>query len=464
MTTTPEIITIPLDQLRAFDLNPRITRNPKYDAIKQSIKNRGLEHPPKVTKRPDESFYIIASGGNTRLAILNELWQETQDKNFWNVTCNFYPWPSSQSLKEGNLQCLFGHMVEGDLHGSLTFIERSLAVQNAAQLILALSAGPVTQSELVRLINQSGYIIQQPLYSKMMATINLLLPHIPELLYNGLPKLAIDRLLTLRSSALKFWDAQASAQHPLFDDIFATALAEFDGPLEGFALENFRDELTGLISQTLEIDYNTVALVTDAAAQKRQSLLGSPAPVLPEIDEQRHYHSVSSPASSSDSEAKSEQKVCESNDTTPAVKNHGPKETSSPVPSSAERIDSQIDNPDYDAIDLHENDGSAGNDLASQAEQCARQLAKSAGLEHLILSNSDHGFRLANADASLTNESLIYYQALAFLTNQKDPIWPSMLVGSATAPAGFSNSTIDNLIQLIRLMRRLYKQQREETR
>lgn len=60
-----KLMLVPLDQLRAFDLNPRIRRNPNYDEIKESIRNRGLEHPPQITQRPGENFYIIASGGNT---------------------------------------------------------------------------------------------------------------------------------------------------------------------------------------------------------------------------------------------------------------------------------------------------------------------------------------------------------------------------------------------------------------
>ena len=65
------LMSVPLDQLRAFDLDPRITRNPEYDEIKKSIKSRGLDNPPQITQRPGEKHYIIADGGNTRLAILN---------------------------------------------------------------------------------------------------------------------------------------------------------------------------------------------------------------------------------------------------------------------------------------------------------------------------------------------------------------------------------------------------------
>ncbi|EKK5270378.1 ParB N-terminal domain-containing protein [Cronobacter dublinensis] len=71
------LITLPLKDLRPFDMNPRLTRNPDYEEIKASVRLRGLDHPPHITQRPGELFYIIANGGNTRLAVLNELRQES---------------------------------------------------------------------------------------------------------------------------------------------------------------------------------------------------------------------------------------------------------------------------------------------------------------------------------------------------------------------------------------------------
>ena len=70
---------VTLDQLHPYDLNPRVTRNPRYDDIKASIRERGLDAPPAITRRPGESHYIIRNGGNTRLAILHELWSETKE-------------------------------------------------------------------------------------------------------------------------------------------------------------------------------------------------------------------------------------------------------------------------------------------------------------------------------------------------------------------------------------------------
>lgn len=57
---TPMSVT--LDELRPYDLNPRVTRNPRYDEIKASIRERGLDAPPAITRRPGEPHYIIRNG------------------------------------------------------------------------------------------------------------------------------------------------------------------------------------------------------------------------------------------------------------------------------------------------------------------------------------------------------------------------------------------------------------------
>lgn len=78
-TGEQEMVQVSLEQIQPFSLNPRVTRNPGYDVLKASILARGLDNPPVLTRRPGDEKYMLASGGNTRLAILNELWQETQE-------------------------------------------------------------------------------------------------------------------------------------------------------------------------------------------------------------------------------------------------------------------------------------------------------------------------------------------------------------------------------------------------
>ncbi len=69
---TPMAVT--LDQLRPYEHDPRVTRNPAYEDIKASIRERGLDAPPAITHPPGEPHYIIPNVGNTRPAILRDLW------------------------------------------------------------------------------------------------------------------------------------------------------------------------------------------------------------------------------------------------------------------------------------------------------------------------------------------------------------------------------------------------------
>jgi len=101
---TPMIVT--LDELRTYDSDPRMTRNPKYDELKLSIRERGLDAPPPITRRPGESMFIIANGGNTRLSILRELWAETKDERFYRIRCLFRPYP-----ERGEVVLLTGHLI-----------------------------------------------------------------------------------------------------------------------------------------------------------------------------------------------------------------------------------------------------------------------------------------------------------------------------------------------------------------
>jgi hypothetical protein len=142
---TPMVVT--LDQLRPYDHDPRVTRNPAYEDIKASIRERGLDAPPAITRRPGEPHYIIRNGGNTRLAILRELWSETKDERFFRIPCLFRPWP-----QRGEVVMLTGHLAENELRGGLSFIERALGVEKAREFYeqeMGRDSGqPLSQSEV----------------------------------------------------------------------------------------------------------------------------------------------------------------------------------------------------------------------------------------------------------------------------------------------------------------------------
>jgi len=263
---TPMVVT--LDELKPYDLNPRITRNPLYEDIKTSIRTRGLDAPPAVTRRPGESHYIIRSGGNTRLAILRELWAETKDERFFRIPCLFRPWTA-----RGEIVALTGHLAENELHGGLTFIERALGIEKARELYERESGQSLSQSELARRLTSDGYPITQPHISRMQDAVRYLLPAIPSILYAGLGKPQIERLATLRKGAEQAWERHANEQSVDFPGLWQEVLAGFEAVPTDFTAQRAQDELIGQMAQLLGLDYDALALeIVDAeAAQRAQS-------------------------------------------------------------------------------------------------------------------------------------------------------------------------------------------------
>ncbi|MCD7037695.1 MULTISPECIES: ParB family protein [Pseudomonas fluorescens group] len=249
LTDTPMLVT--LEQLRPYEHNPRFIRNPLYDDIKASIRERGLDQAPPITRRPGETYFIIRNGGNTRLAILGELWQETRDERFFRIHCLFRPWTDE-------ISALLGHLAESDLHGQLTFIERAQAVAKL-KTMLESDGATLPQRELARRLAAGGYPISQSHISRMLDTLEHLLPAIPQTLYAGLGKPKIERLIGLRSQAERTWNRYPT-DAIAFPEFWLNTLGQFDADPESFDLEQIQDELLERMSRLLGQSYRMLAL------------------------------------------------------------------------------------------------------------------------------------------------------------------------------------------------------------
>ncbi|UYC11838.1 ParB family protein [Xanthomonas sp. CFBP 8445] len=274
---TPMVVT--LDQLRPYDLNPRVTVNPLYPEIKASIRERGLDAAPAITRRPGAAHYMIRNGGNTRLAILRELWAETKDERFFRIPCLFRPWP-----QRGEIIALTGHLAEGELHGKLTFIERALGVEKARELYESENGGkPISQMELARRLAADGYPVPQPHISRMRDAVQYLLPAIPSVLYAGMGRHQVERLSLLRRGAEQVWAQRASADAIAFADLFQDVLSGFDVAPEEFSFDRVRDELIGQMAQVLGADYDVLALDIAGLEGRQRVLLSAPSPSAPPV-------------------------------------------------------------------------------------------------------------------------------------------------------------------------------------
>ena len=71
---------------------------------------------------------MIYAGGNTRLRILQELYEETGDERYREVTCIYHPWTQETDV-------LVAHLRENDLRGDLTFLDKASAVSEVKRLL-----------------------------------------------------------------------------------------------------------------------------------------------------------------------------------------------------------------------------------------------------------------------------------------------------------------------------------------
>ncbi|EGR7294904.1 hypothetical protein I7969_003587 [Salmonella enterica] len=298
----PMVLT--LDEVAPNPDNPRTTRNPKYDEIKESIRTRGLDTVPKVTKNPDipGSPYIFSDGGNTRYAILRELYEETQDASFYRIHVLFKPWP-------GRLMCLLGHLAENDVRGDLTFIDKALGVKKARAIHEETLGRTVSLRELSDLLGQQGYPIHYSLLSRMIHTVEHLYPFMPDLLASGLGKHQIETLLNLRTDALKIWQQYSvmTETDSDFNEVFGRVCVQFDDP-ESYSFEMFRDEFIGTLVNILphpSLNYDRWLLELDPKARNQRMLFGEPEPVAPHlVDADRQaWQSNSASLSGTDNDA-----------------------------------------------------------------------------------------------------------------------------------------------------------------
>lgn len=234
----PMVLT--LDQLRPNPDNPRTGRNPRFAEIKSSIKARGLDSVPKVTKEPGSDFYIFSDGGNTRFEILSELWKETQDERFYRLHVLFKPWP-------GRLHCVIGHLAENEVRGELTFIEKAQGINKLRTLYEEQHGKKLSLRALSQCISEDGFPVSVSHISKMEETLTVLAPYMPTLLQAGLGRPQIEQLLSVRSILKRISESlivlNTNAEQYFFE-CFKNTCSEIDAH-DSFAFDIFLDELIG---------------------------------------------------------------------------------------------------------------------------------------------------------------------------------------------------------------------------
>lgn len=232
LTTTPMILEI--DRIQPYDRNPRRELNPRFQDIKASIRAQGgLNNPLTVTRRPGEEHYLVEAGGNTRLTILQELWQETGDPRFQRIHCLFVPWRSESHV-------LGAHLIENELRGDMPLIDRALAVRALQELLEAESGTRLSRSELQRTLTSLGYQISRRQLSRYHYAADVLAPLIPKALAAGYGRYHVDALRSIEGAYRRLF-ASLAPSAAAFEPWFAATLSGVDRT--DLTLEVVRDTL-----------------------------------------------------------------------------------------------------------------------------------------------------------------------------------------------------------------------------
>lgn len=230
ITRTP--MTLSINDIDLYEKNPRRSRNPHYAEIKESIRQKGrLDNSFSVTKRPGDENYIVKAGGNTRLAILKELYGETGDERFLNVHVIFVPYVSESDN-------LVSHLIENEMRGDLNLIDRARGLRDTRAEFEKERGMTFSDRELSAVLKEAGYSISRTIINLLNYALDRLYPHIPVYLDAGMGKAQVEKIRKFENQAKQSWkDMEVNLEQ--FDEVFTAALAACTDEIEDDSTPRF---------------------------------------------------------------------------------------------------------------------------------------------------------------------------------------------------------------------------------
>jgi ParB family protein of integrating conjugative element (PFGI_1 class) len=238
-------LVINLSQIKPYDRNPRQVRNDEYDEIKESILNtKRLNNEISVTRRPGDDHYMVSAGGNTRLQILNELYQDTGDDAFYVLNCLFKPWISE-------LHILTAHLIENGLRAPMVLIDKAYATLEMKKELEAEQGSELSRDEFSKLATANGYRLSRRNITRFNYAIELD-QMIPQLLRSGLGSDRIDQIKKMHR-AYKDYCSDKTDQ---FELLLVDVMSKHDD--EEFDLKDIRTELDEQLEQIIGVRHNLI--------------------------------------------------------------------------------------------------------------------------------------------------------------------------------------------------------------
>jgi ParB family protein of integrating conjugative element (PFGI_1 class) len=377
---------IEVTRIHHYGRNPRRQKNPEYDRIKASIRAGGLDQPLVISQEPGATDYVLHTGGNTRLRILKELYEETGEERFYWVDCVIRSWSQESAL-------LFAHLRENELRGSLPFIDKAHAVLDAKSLLEAeLSIETLSQRQLETLFKERGFSLSHSMISKMGYAVQTLWPVMPTALSAGLGRPQIEKIRALERSARHIWLHRQLGEESLFDDVFAELCRRYDG--SEWDIQPLRHALQHEIAVESEQSEQIIHLEIEASLAGRpfeypstleedsEEALQEGEPNKPPVMDEESQISTTAPKPRAHQDAP-ERPVCEEGES--------PGHSTQPIEVSADRATSTRD---LSSLDIPS--------LRRHLSAIAAHLAEHHGLGDRVIPLTDHGLGFLVTDVPPT--------------------------------------------------------------
>jgi len=261
-STGSRALRVEVTRINFYERNPRRSKNPEYDRIKASIWVAGMDQPLLITKRPGDKDYIVQAGGNTRLQILQELYESTGDARFLWVTCLFVEWDRESTV-------LLAHLRENELRGNLTFIDKAQAVFDAKNLIAQeLGVSDISDRELEPNLKDHGYSVSHGLISLMGYAVSVLSPLLPTALESGLGKPQVKRIRNLERVGREIWSLRGIGAEGEFDAVFEALCRRYDSVEWQF--DSLRQAMEVEIAEAAETGIQVIRMEFDCRLSGRE--------------------------------------------------------------------------------------------------------------------------------------------------------------------------------------------------
>ncbi len=240
----PTGMVINLDQIESYDRNPRRADNDSYEELKKDLREDGSERVTiTITRRPGAVKYMPDMGGNTRLSILKELYQETGDEKYYWLRVTFIPYKDEADV-------LIHHLIENDVRSDYIFIDRAMGVRDAYEQLCKDDDKEYSQREFVQQLKNRGYSsVSRTLLIRYNYAIDHLYAFIPSALDGGVGGLKVSNLKRLSSKYLDYWVA-----HGLDEQEFTAAWQQIlsqNDSWDSFAPEMVEQDLLSYVTDRI---------------------------------------------------------------------------------------------------------------------------------------------------------------------------------------------------------------------